>query len=200
MKKITLIILLLTSLFGFSQNDKYSTENIAEAEGKAASKIMNLAVNPNTQNYDITYHKLEFTVDPTVYFISGKVTTTFTALSNMTTVTFDFANELTASSVKQGATNLSFVENTNNELIITLPSTLIAGNSTTVEITYSGAPPVNGFDAFTTTTHGTGLGTKAVLYTLSEPYGARDGAVMYTSILATLSFKSCLHGHQSRAP
>ena len=174
MKKITLITLLLTTVLGFSQNDKYSTENIAEAEGKSASKIMNLAVNPNTQNYDITYHKLEFTVDPTVYFISGKVTTTFTALSNMTTVTFDFANELTASSVKQGAINLSFIENTNNELVITLPSTLTAGNSTTVEITYSGVPPVNGFDAFTTTTHGSGASSKAVLYTLSEPYGARD--------------------------
>jgi aminopeptidase N len=174
MKKITLIVFLLTNVFGFSQNEKFSTENIAEAEGKSASKIMNLAVNPNTQNYDITYHKMEFTVDPTVYFISGKVTTTFTALTNMTTVTFDFANELTASSVKQGATNLSFVENTNNELVITLPTTLTSGNSATVEITYSGSPPVNGFDAFTTTTHGTGLATKAVLYTLSEPYGARD--------------------------
>ncbi|MFM9987948.1 M1 family aminopeptidase [Flavobacterium sp.] len=174
MKKITLIVLLLTNVFGFSQNEKYSTENIAEAEGKSASKIMNLAVNPNTQNYDITYHKMEFTVDPTVYFISGKVTTTFTALSNMTTVTFDFANELTASSVKQGATNLSFVENTNNELVITLPTTITSGNSATVEITYSGAPPVNGFDAFTTTTHGSGASSKAVLYTLSEPYGARD--------------------------
>jgi hypothetical protein len=104
MKKTTLIVLLLTTVFGFSQTDKYSTENIAEAEGKAASKIINLDVNPNTQNYDVTYHRLDFTVDPAVYFINGKVTTTFTAVSNMTTVTFDFANELTVSSViKNGA-------------------------------------------------------------------------------------------------
>lgn len=173
MKKITYLLFLI-SCFSFAQEHKHELQEMVEAEMKSASKKMNLRVNPNTQNYDVTYHKLEFTVNPSVYFISGKVTTTFTALSDMNTVTFDFANELTVTSVKQGVTNLSFVENTNNELIITLPSTITSGNSETVEIIYSGAPPVNGFDAFTTTTHGSGAASKAVLYTLSEPYGARD--------------------------
>ena len=175
MQKITLLLLISLFQIGFSQTQKHNTESIAEVEKKAASKTMNLAVNPNTLNYDITYHKLEFTVNPAVYFISGKITTTFTALSNMNTVTFDLANELTASSVKQGAANLAFVGNVNNELVITLPTTLTTGNSTTVEITYSGAPPVNGFNAFTSTTHGTTpFNTKPVIYTLSEPFGARD--------------------------
>ncbi|WP_281636655.1 hypothetical protein [Flavobacterium marginilacus] len=50
-------------------------------------KKMNLSVNPNTLNYDVTYQKLEFPVNPTKYFISGIVTSTFTALSNLTSVT-----------------------------------------------------------------------------------------------------------------
>ena len=62
---------------------------------------MNLRVNPNTLNYDITYQKLEFTVDPAKYFISGIVTSTFTALSNLSTVTFDLTNKLTVSTVIQ---------------------------------------------------------------------------------------------------
>ncbi|SFA99458.1 Por secretion system C-terminal sorting domain-containing protein [Flavobacterium swingsii] len=172
MKKTTLILLLLTSVFGFSQDEKYSTENIAEAEMKSASKTMNMTVNSNTLNYDVTHHNLELTVDPAVYFISGKITTTFTALSNMNTITFDFANDLTVSSVKQGATNLAFVENTNNELIITLPTAQLSGTSATIEIVYSGAPPASGFSAFATDTHG-GSDTP-VMWTLSEPYGARD--------------------------
>ncbi|WP_395047168.1 M1 family aminopeptidase [Flavobacterium sp.] len=172
MKKTTLILLLLTSVFGFSQNDKYSTESIAEAEMKSASKTMNLAVNPNTLNYDITHHKLELTVDPAVYFVSGKITTTFTALSDMNTVIFDFANELTASSVKIGTTDLAFVENTTNELVITLPTAQLTGTSATIEIVYSGAPPVGGFTAFAAETHG--AGNTPVMWTLSEPYGARD--------------------------
>ena len=168
MKKIYLLLLCFTISFVFSQ--KNQTNSIAEAEMKAASQLINIEVNPNTANYNITYHRLEFTVNPTVKFITGKVFTTYTALSNMTTITFDFANELTTSSVKMGATNLTFVENTNNELIITLPATQFAGTSGTVEINYSGVPPANGFDSFVRSTHN----GSPIIWTLSEPFGARD--------------------------
>ena len=42
---------------------------------KSAATTMNLQVNPNTQNYDITYHELRFTVDPNnaTPYISGVV-------------------------------------------------------------------------------------------------------------------------------
>lgn len=153
----------------FAQNNSNKTNSIAETEMKSASRLMNLQVNANTQNYDVIYHKLEFTINPAVYAITGKVTTTFKALSNMTTVTFDFNNAITVSSVKSGATNLNFTQNANEELIITLPSTLTAGNFGTVEINYSGAPST-GEQAFTKSTHN---GTP-VIYTLSEPFGARD--------------------------
>ena len=119
MKKTYLLLLCLTISVVFAQQN-HKNNSIAEAEMKSASQLMNIEVNPNTANYNVTYHRLEFTVNPTVKFITGKVFTTYTALSNMNTITFDFANELTASSVKLGATNLTFVENTNNELIITL--------------------------------------------------------------------------------
>ena len=170
MKKTYLLLLCFTISFVFAQKNLNKTNSIAEAEMKTASQLMNLQVNQNTANYDITYHKLEFTVNPAVKFITGKVTTTYTALSNMTTITFDFANPLTVSSVKKGTTNLTFVENTNNELIITLPSTQAAGTSATLEINYSGVPPNNGFDSFVQATHS----GSPIIWTLSEPFGARD--------------------------
>lgn len=170
MKKTYLLLLCFSISFVFAQNTKSRTSSIAEAEMKSASQLMNIQANPNTANYNITYHRLEFTVNPTVKFITGKVFTTYTALSNMTTITFDFANELTASSVKMGTTNLTFVENTNNELIITLPATQAAGTSATVEINYSGVPPANGFDSFVKSTHN----STPIIWTLSEPFGARD--------------------------
>ncbi|ESU29077.1 M1 family metalloprotease precursor [Flavobacterium limnosediminis JC2902] len=169
MKKITLFIALLISVLGFSQENENNHPALVHAEMKAASGKMNFRKNPNTQNYDITYHKLEFTVDPAVYFVEGRVTTTFTALSDMQTVTFDLTNRLTVSSVMLGLTNLSFTQNTNHELIITLPTTVTTGNSETVAITYSGAPSTEE-QAFTTHTHN---GIPA-LFTLSEPYGAKD--------------------------
>ena len=149
-----------------SENSK-----IAEAERKSAKKKMNLEVNSNTQNYDITYHKLEFNVDPAVYSIAGKITTTYTALANMNTLTFDLSNTLIVSSVKINNVSLAFTQNT-NELIITLPATQLLGSQATVEVVYSGAPPQNGFFAFTSTTHGPS--NIPVIYTLSEPFGARD--------------------------
>ncbi|MEO5777940.1 MAG: M1 family aminopeptidase [Flavobacterium sp.] len=170
MKKIYLLLLCFTISFVFAQKNLNKNNSIAEAEMKSASQLMNIEVNPNTANYNITYHRLEFTVNPTVKFITGKVFTTYTALTNMTTITFDFANELVASSVKMGAANLTFVENTNNELIITLPATQLAGTSATVEINYSGVPPANGFDSFVKSTHN----GSPIIWTLSEPFGARD--------------------------
>lgn len=169
MKKLALLFALYSSLAGFSQHHEEEFHQMVEAEMKSAASVIDFQVNPNTQNYDVTYHKLEFTVNPANYFVSGIVTTNFTALSNMATVTFDLTNQLTVSSVTQGAANLSFVQNTNNELVITLPSTLSTGNSASVKITYSGAP-ASGESAFTTSTHN---GTP-VLWTLSEPFGARD--------------------------
>ncbi len=164
-------MLILVGFFAFSQETLQNNFGIAETEKISAAKTMNLAVNPNTLNYDVTYHKLEFTVDPAVYFITGKVTTTYTAISNMTSLTFDLSNTLIVSSVKINNSALVFSQNT-NELVIPLPTTQTAGTQATVEIIYAGAPPQNGFFAFTSSTHGTP--PTPVMYTLSEPFGARD--------------------------
>jgi aminopeptidase N len=170
MRKIYLLLCVISTLLSFAQKEQEEFTELVTAEMKSASNLMAVAVNPNTLNYDVTYHKLEFTIDPAVYFISGKVTTTYTALANMTTVTFDLATEMLVTSVKIGNTNLTFVQNTSDELIITLPTTQTTGTSGTIEIIYSGAPPSGGFGSFAATTHN---GTP-VLWTLSEPFGARD--------------------------
>lgn len=169
MKKITFYLFLLSGIIGFSQTDETEFERMVEAEMKSASTLQTLAVNPNTENYDITYHELRFTVDPTDNFITGQVTSTFKALSNMTSVVFDLTNELTVSSVTLAGNPLSFLQNSANELEITLPTTLNTGNSTTVVINYSGVPS-SAEDAFTQTTHS---GTP-IIFTLSEPFGAKD--------------------------
>jgi len=171
MKKHLLTLLFFCFLAVNAQDSYLETSKIAASEKSFAKKKMNLEVNSNTQNYDITYHKLEFNVTPGIYFISGKITTTYTALANMTTLTFDLSNTLIVSSVKINNVALAFTQNT-NELIITLPATQLTGTQATVEVVYSGAPPQNGFFAFTSTTHGPN--NTPVIYTLSEPFGARD--------------------------
>ena len=170
MKNSILYILCLSFIGVLAQNNNSETSSIAASEMKSAERQMNLLVNPNTQNYDVTYHKLEFTVDPASYFITGQVTTTYTALENMSSITFDMANELEVTSVTKNGMPLLCSESGNNELTITLPSPQLIGTLATVKINYSGMPPVNGFASFASQTHN---GTP-VLWTLSEPYGARD--------------------------
>ena len=171
MKNTIVAVLFLCFMAVSAQDSTSEICKIAASEMKSAKKKMNLEVNSNTQNYDITYHKLEFNVDPAIYFISGKITTTYTALANMNTLTFDLSNTLIVSSVKINNVSLAYTQNT-NELIITLPTTQLSGAQATVEVIYSGAPPQNGFFAFTSSTHGPS--NTPVIYTLSEPFGARD--------------------------
>ena len=169
MKKIVLLGFLLFVSFVFSQDNLVLFEKMRASEANSASKLMSVKTNPNTANYDISYHKLEFTVNPAVYFISGKITTTYKALSDMTSLIFDLSSTLTVSSVKRGVDNLAFTQ-TATELQIILPATQPSGTSETVEITYSGTPFNSGFGSFIQSTHG----TSPIIWTLSEPFGAMN--------------------------
>lgn len=170
MKKNICALFILLRVLGFSQSGISEFDRMVEAEMKSASSFQNLRVNPNTLNYDVTHHDLRFTINPdtTTPFISGVVSTTFRALSNMTTVTFDMATALAVSSVSMNGMGLTFTQS-NYELNINLPTTLSTGTTATVIITYAGSPP-QAEAAFTRSTH---AGTP-VIYTLSEPFGARD--------------------------
>ena len=169
MRNYYYFILLILSLSVNAQENKI-TESISEAEMKSASKNRLLTVNPNTLNYDITYHKLEFTVDPAVASISGKVTTTYTATDDMNTITFDLIDTMIVSDVIINGASVVFAQPGSDELVINLPNTQLSGTSATVQILYSGDPTSSGFGSFTVDTHA-GV---PVLWTLSEPFGARD--------------------------
>jgi len=169
MKRLAVIVTLLSISMSFAQN--YSTKNqkIAEAERKSGASVMAFAANPNTANYDVVYHLLKFNVNPANYFIEGNVTTHFVAKSNLNTITFDLTDELVVSSVMQRGNSLAFAQNSNDEVVINLPATQNTNVLDSLTITYSGAPATSG-GAFTRYTH---AGT-AGMYTLSEPFGAKD--------------------------
>ena len=171
MKFKWLVCCLLASGLTFAQTAHIDSDDqeMIEREMQSAQKKMAFQLNPNTQNYDVRYHKIELTVNPAVYNVSGKVTTRFKAISGtMNSVVFDLSSPLVVSSVKQGNQTLNFTH-VNNELNITLAQPVILNQIGEVEITYSGAPTsVN--EAFTTSQH---FGTP-IMWTLSEPFGARD--------------------------
>ncbi|MXN93071.1 T9SS type A sorting domain-containing protein [Flavobacterium sp. Sd200] len=176
MKNYTLILVSLLNISAlFAQHTPVSASNnsliesISESEMKAAYRTINTVANLNTGNYDVTHQTLNVTVDPAVQYIAGSVTTTFTATQDMASITFDLTNFLTVNSATINGTELNFTQNT-EEVVITLPQTLSAGEEATIVVTYEGAPLASGLDSFVTSTHN----GSPILWTLSEPYGAKD--------------------------
>jgi aminopeptidase N len=177
MKKIALILVSLLVQSIHSQEENKDFNDMIEAEMKSASGKMDLKVNPNTLNYDITYHKLEFNVDPAVLNISGKVTTTFKALENMNSITFDLfktSNPFKISDVKINNSATTFEHKSSHELVIKFPSAIASGSTATVEITYAGAASSGGSPLGGATLQIKKHNNVPVLWTVSEPYGARD--------------------------
>jgi len=144
-------------------------KDLIKTEKKSGLKKLLFQRNENTNNYDVKYHRLEWTVDPSVATISGDVTTYFIAKETVNSVTFDMASNLTVSAVTQRGNNLSYSRDTDDNLKITLPVAQNTGVLDSLTITYSGNPTSNGFGSFEVNNHN---GTP-ILWTLSEPYGAK---------------------------
>ena len=169
MKNFTFCIISLLGITAFAQQAQSDFNNMVEAEMKAAYNIANFTANQNTANYDVSHQTLEFEADPAEQYISGSITTTFTALENMGSITFDMSNNLNVSSVTKNGVNLTYTQNNNDELVITLPTTQSTGTSATITVNYSGAP-WDEEDSFVSSEHN---GTP-IIWTLSEPYGAKE--------------------------
>ena len=167
MKKLVLPFLFFISFLSFSQN--FRTNDISEAEAKAASGHFTTMRNMNTGNYDIKYARLELNINPSQAFMSGKVTSHFEAKENMNSVTFELVNNMTVSQVLQRGTPLSFTQNNDDEVVITLPQMQNQGVLDSLSISYSGNPISSGFGSYEVDTHN----GRPVMWTLSEPFGAK---------------------------
>lgn len=175
MKYFLLHILLLFSVFGLAQQhaptDLDYLKELSDFERKNATQKIAYKANPNTVNYDIGYHRFFWEVDPAKAEIKGEVTTYYTALDDMEEIVFDLADNMNVSAVKQRGSVLSYRQNDNDELIISLPSIQKKSVLDSLTVFYQGNPVSSGFGSFEISTHGSG--NTPVLWTLSEPYGAK---------------------------
>ena len=153
----------------FAQDFDDVLEKVRITEAKSALNQMMYRANLNTGNYDLRYHRLDLNLDPSVAFISGDVTSYFVAKEEMTEITFDLADNMIVSQVLQRGNSLSFSQNANDELVITLPEVQAADVLDSLTISYSGNPVSSGFGSFVQQTHN----GDPTIWTLSEPYGAK---------------------------
>ncbi|MDA3891061.1 MAG: M1 family aminopeptidase, partial [Salinivirgaceae bacterium] len=161
----------LLSVFAYAKSQSLGIPKYVGFEKRTAATKMNFQANPETNSYDIIYHRIYWEVDPAEYYIKGSVTSYFKILeNNISEICFDLTDALTIDSVTRNGAVLPYTHS-NNLVIITLPNVINIGVMDSVTIYYQGMPVANsGFTAFDTANHN----GSPILWTLSEPYGARE--------------------------
>ncbi len=169
------LLLLLCFTTAFSQPGKQSQSNFDSYH----SAVLKGNFGPKSgfesqsgKDYDITQERLELTVDPHVTFIQGKITFYFTALvANFRLLQLDCSDSLQIDSIFYHQSPAIYQRFNKDGLQIDLFNYLAAQKRDSFTIYYHGKPEAGvGFNSFVTDTV---LGS-AVLWTLSEPYGAKD--------------------------
>ncbi len=120
-------------------------------------------------NYDQTYLRMELKVNPAKKYINGVVTFYFKITENTDLLNFDMGVGINPDSIIYHTNKLTYAKG-NNLLSVQLPNELTAGTYDSLSIYYQGIPQSDGFGSFTVSKHD----TVPVLWTLSEPYGAKD--------------------------
>jgi hypothetical protein len=167
------LVLLLVLLVPFFSQAQPAAPSIASIEKK---QFLQRSAPPQVMaadNSNFTYQRCEWAVDPAVNFISGKITTYFIPNSTITQLEFDLSDSLITDSVLYHGSTISFTQLPGDLLRLSFPASLAAAVTDSVSVFYHGVPPSPpGFGSFTASTHG--ATNTPVLWTLSEPYGAKD--------------------------
>ncbi|MGA0559147.1 M1 family aminopeptidase [Larkinella sp. VNQ87] len=127
---------------------------------------------PGDASIDVTYYKLDLNITYTPNYLRGAATVGLKSVSdNLSRFYLDLSASLKVDSVKTGMQKLSFSQQ-DNQLRITLAQPLGNGQSLAVTVYYQGKPDASGLGSFVFGTHGSQR--QPVIWSLSEPYGARD--------------------------
>ena len=103
MKKISTYFFLFIVL-SIASHAQEGLDEIIEAEMKSAKHAFNLQekslTSEFTNNYDLKYHRLSWTIDPSELFIEGSVTSYFIPVGeDLSEIYFDLASGFTIDSV-----------------------------------------------------------------------------------------------------
>jgi aminopeptidase N len=171
MKKLFLLFLIGAFQNAVAQSpDPDFNDKIAFGESRNFQKSATFIESADYSEYDLTYQQLNFTIDPAVNYISGSVFSGVKCLNEaMTQIQFDLSSSLTVDSVKFDLGNTVF-QHISDKITLQLPAEIQANSFHRIEIYYQGVPQNNGFGSIVFTKHN----NMPIVWTLSEPYGARD--------------------------
>ncbi|HCV42749.1 MAG TPA: peptidase M1 [Bacteroidetes bacterium] len=179
MKRVVMILIGLCSsaqlMYGqfLPQATESDEEALMKSEERRYTMLKNVMLKPASDlNIDVKYYKLNIAVTTSPNYLRGVVTMRArSVVASLATVTLDLMNPLTVDSIKTGTTRLLFAQQPTT-LTITLDRSYASGEMVSMDIYYRGVPGSSGFGSFSFSTHGTPA--TPWVYTLSEPYGAKD--------------------------
>ncbi len=121
--------------------------------------------------YDLTYVRALWDIDPAVRYITGSITSYYRVLTEPPhRLTFDMHDSLTVNIIRYHGEALETFTHENHVLTIELPEAMAYGTIDSIMVDYEGAPVEDGLGSFSVDEHN-GV---PILATLSEPYGAKD--------------------------
>lgn len=171
MRTSILIALLILTWGSLNAQECKPLEDIAALERQHFHSHIDFQTNRLTQSYDIKYHRLEWEVDPAVRFIKGVVTTSLIpVVDGLDVLYFDMSDRLKVEEITLDGQVVSHRFIDEHTLEVDLPRAYNIGEVVIPKISYAGIPTDTGFGSFRVSEHN-GV---PVLWTLSEPYGARD--------------------------
>lgn len=171
MKKwLTILMVLLCAGIHAQHTDFFISEKLTEWEMQQHLKSTNYSEQEDYKSYDLVYHSLNFKVDPNVNYISGSVFSIFKPLiQEFSQLQFDMVTQLKVDSVIYHGQKLNATHQY-NKLTITFPEGIEENLLDSLEVFYHGVPPGSGLGSFVKKLHA----GKPIIWTLSQPYGARD--------------------------
>ena len=146
---------------------------LKETEGRRSLALLRSVGAPTTgsRSYDVTYYKLDLRVETNPTRISGSVTIGALSRSDsLDEITLDLLNSMTVDSVKMEAVLRPFLQSPES-FDVQLGQARSSGTAFVLTVYYHGIPMASGLGSFASTTAPNG---SPWIWTLSEPYGARD--------------------------
>jgi len=174
MKKLLLLFL---SIFLFTViYAQDGADYCSEVKSSSFSKIsqLNKVLYPGDSRFNATYYKLDLNITYSPQYLKGIATVKgHAAKEKVSSIYLDLWTGLKVNSVKANGQNLTFAHTSPDQLNITLDKIYNGIEEFSVEIEYEGKPNstggIGGSFVFGTTPYGS-----QVIWTLSEPYGAKD--------------------------
>jgi aminopeptidase N len=172
-KKIIIWVILLIffpAILVAQEPDPFFTDKIARQESKYFEIKSGFTESVGYSEYDLIYQRMNWEVNPEIFYIKGAVTSHFVSKSDsLSDIEFDLHAQLIVDSIIQNNQQLVYLR-AGNKISIGLNDTLSENETDSLTIYYQGEPQNSGFGSFERNTHN----DVPIIWTLSEPYGALE--------------------------